>query len=47
MFRIEGQENYMYVGAECTGPSTILKRHFVIRKGISGVVNFIDSKTEM
>ena len=44
MIRIEGEGIYMSVHADSTGPSPVLKLHFVIRKGISGVVNFIVRK---
>jgi len=37
----------MYMGADSTGPSIIQKLHFVRINGITGVVNFIASKTEM
>jgi hypothetical protein len=37
----------MSVYPEITETSTVLKRHFVRKKGFSGVVNFIVSKTEM
>jgi len=33
----------MSVSTECTGPPTVIKLHFVRKKGISGVVKSIAS----